>query len=62
LVPEVIRGDFTVAIRPAASGFRYHAFFIGGNEDEARRDVDLRTVRVRAWAAEFVRFLDGVGA
>jgi hypothetical protein len=68
LVPDVIRNEFAAGVRRAsAPGFRYHAFHIGGNlppptEEELRRDADLRTARVQAWAAEFVRFLDRVGA
>lgn len=59
-VPEGIRSEFTTAIYDAARpDFRYHAFFIGGRQmtkDELRRDADLRTVRVRAWATAFVSF------
>jgi hypothetical protein len=29
-------------------------------KEELRRDADLRTGRVRAWASEFVLFLDGI--
>ena len=65
-VPDGIRGEFAKAIRDAAQpDFRYHAFYIGGErpmtEEELRRDADLRTARVQAWAREFVRFLAGVG-
>jgi hypothetical protein len=65
LVPVVIREEFVAALRGAtAPEFRYHAFHFGGGrpltEDELRRDADLRTARVRAWAVEFVRFLDGL--
>jgi hypothetical protein len=65
LVPAVIREEFVGALRGAtAAEFRYHAFHFGGGrpmtEDELRRDADLRTARVRAWAVEFVRFLDGL--
>jgi hypothetical protein len=66
LVPTMIRGEFDAALRRATTPeFRYRAFVIGGGEpsteDELRRDADLRTARVRAWAIEFVHFLDVIG-
>ena len=66
-IPDGIRGEFAEAIRDAARpDFRYDAFYIGGGrpmtEEELRRDADLRTARVQAWAHEFVRFLAGVDA
>jgi hypothetical protein len=66
-VPESIRGEFAEAVRDASRPeFRYHAFFIGGGrpmtEEELRRDADLRTSRVQAWAREFVRFWERVEA
>ena len=66
LVPDAIREEFVAAIRRAAApGFRYHPFHFGGGrpmtEEELRRDADLRTARVQAWAVEFLKFLAGVG-
>jgi hypothetical protein len=63
VVPDLIRHEYAVALRNAVlPGFCYHAFFFGGGrartEDEIRRDAELRTTRVQAWAAELVRWLD----
>jgi hypothetical protein len=60
-VPAEARAAFEAAVRAAARpGFRYQAFYIGPGpamaEDERRRDADLRTARVRAWAEAFVRW------
>jgi hypothetical protein len=65
VIPHGIRGEFVEAINDAARpDFRYHAFYIRGGrpmtEEELRRDADLRTARVQAWAREFVRFLASV--
>jgi hypothetical protein len=64
-IPAALRVEFASSIREAAKpDFRYHAFYIGGGrpqtEDEILRDANLRTSRVRAWALEFVRFLDSL--
>ena len=65
LVPEITRGEFIAEVRRAAlPGFRWPPFYIGGSrpmtEDELRRDVELRTARVQAWAVEFDRYLANV--
>src|SRR5262245_58529581 len=57
LLPEGIRGEFTASIREAVlPSFVWHPFYIGGGrpmtEEELRRDAELRTSRVRAWAQE----------
>jgi hypothetical protein len=66
VIPDSVRSKFVEAIRDATRpDFRYPPFYIGGSrpqtEEELRRDADLRTARVQAWACEFVKFFDGIG-
>jgi hypothetical protein len=67
LVPQNVRDEFAAEVRRASlSGFRWHPFYIGGSrpmtEEELRQDEELLTARVRAWAVEFVLFLEGESA
>jgi hypothetical protein len=66
-VPVTIQSEFAAVVRRAAAPeFRYRAFHYGGSrpatDEELRRDVDLPTARVQAWAVAFVRFLTKIEA
>jgi hypothetical protein len=65
IVPDVARDVFTSEVlRATLPGFKWYPFYIGGyrqTEEELKRDGQLRTTRVKTWAAEIWRFLEGEG-
>jgi hypothetical protein len=63
-IPGPARDAFVCRVREALGpGYRRQPFLYGGPErvaeEELQRDAEVQTARVRAWAAEFQRLLDG---
>jgi hypothetical protein len=63
-IPEAAGDTFICRIEEALSpGFRRQPFLYGGaervSEEQLRRDAEEQTARVRAWAMELRRLLDG---
>jgi hypothetical protein len=63
-VPEAARDHFICRIEEAlCPGFRRRPFLYGGaeqvSEEQLRREAEEQTARVRAWAMELRRLLDG---
>jgi hypothetical protein len=63
-IPEAAREAFIGRVREAlAAGFRRQPFLYGGAErvpeERLRREAEEQTARVRAWASELRRLLDG---